>query len=55
MKNPIYVKKLSFHNLFSGVIVKKLHIQIGKLAFRVPYARITPVTDKQSKYFGITN
>ncbi|GEM_PF-3823753 len=55
MKNLFYIKKLKFHNLFTGAIIYKMHIQVWKLAFRVPYKFSRPQTDEQSKFLGITN
>lgn len=37
MKNIIYIKKLKFHNLFTGKITYKLHINILWFSFRIPY------------------
>ncbi|MEI7488510.1 MAG: hypothetical protein WCJ72_14090 [Chryseobacterium sp.] len=37
MKKRIYIKKLTFHNLFTGRITYKLHVDLLGVSFRIPY------------------
>ena len=37
MKKTIFTQKLTFHNLFTGRIIYKLHVDIFGFAFRIPF------------------
>jgi hypothetical protein len=37
MKKRIYIKKLTFYNLFTGRVIYKLHIDLLGVSFRIPY------------------
>lgn len=37
MKKSIYFQSLTFHNLFTGRITYKLHVDMLGFTFRIPY------------------
>ena len=53
MKNVLYFKKMTFHDLTSGKITQKLHCEIFGIAFRVVLCSKTPKTDCHKEWLGL--
>ena len=53
MKNVLYFKKMTFHDLTSGKITKKLHCEIFGIAFRVKLYSATPARCDHKEWLGL--
>ena len=42
MKKLIFIQSLKFHNLFTGRITYKLHIEVFGISTRIPYWTTKP-------------
>ena len=53
MKKLIYIKKLKFHNLFTGEISYKIHFEIFGIMFRVKYRSENPHPKDHKRWIGV--
>gem|GEM_PF-6596373 len=51
----VYIKKLKFHNLFSGKITYKLHVDLLRASFRIPYWKENQIKSKHNNHFELFN
>lgn len=53
MKNILFFEKMTFHDLYTGKITRKLHCQIFGIGFRVKLPTRQPKRDGHSEWLGI--
>lgn len=53
MKSILYFKKLTFHDLFTGKVTKKLHCAIFGIVFRVKLASFQKHETSHKEYLSV--